>query len=66
MSKSRRSNISTLSFCFGKDPLTATQALDVEKRMNRRGRNVVQKYRCPHCGHYHVGGRTDKKGNLVK
>ena len=41
--------------CLGKDPLTATIAQEVERRMKIGGKRV-RAYRC-RCGSWHVGSK---------
>lgn len=50
-------NNDPLAQCHGKQGFTASQAEQISARVRRnRKSKPVTKYKCPHCGQFHVGG----------
>jgi len=41
--------------CSGKEAFDATRAKKVAKEMSVRRHIKIVPYKCPHCGHFHVG-----------
>lgn len=53
--------------CTGKSPFaTQRQAARVAERMMRKSETTAVPYRCPHCGAWHIAGRSALGWNVKR